>query len=89
MTKGAMGKLKDRMPIVDAFIDDLRLAFGKEAIDLAIRDGIRNGTFHARENGTEIGSPVISDPTCSITLDRMTRGPYEGSCRWPTTGKRK
>lgn len=65
-----MGKLRDQMPIIDAFVDDLRATFGREAIDRAIVEGLQDGTFHARENGHELGRPVV-DP--GITLDRITR----------------
>lgn len=45
------------MPVVTAFIDDLREAFGKADIDAAIRAGM-NGqpTFWAIENGIEVGT---------------------------------
>ena len=53
------------MPIVAAFIDQLREAFGKDVIDQAIREGLgpdesprdlrsAAGTFRASENGTVI-----------------------------------
>ena len=42
---------------VTAFIDGMREAFGKDAIDAQIRLGIAgHGTFWASENGIEIGS---------------------------------
>lgn len=64
-----MGKLCEKMPVIDAFIDELRATFGREAIDRAIVDGLRDGTFHARENGNEIGKPVIAGD--GITVDCM------------------
>lgn len=48
---------RDEMPLVTAWIDSLRDAFGKEAIDQAIRQGMKEGTFWAIENGKVIGRP--------------------------------
>ena len=51
--------LRDQMPQVAAFIDDLREAFGREVIDGQIRAGLAGQpVFHAREGGHEIGTPV-------------------------------
>ena len=51
--------LRDQMPRTAAFIDDLRAAFGAEAIDAAIRAGIKGepGRFHATEAGQSVGTP--------------------------------
>ena len=49
--------LREDMPVVAAFIDDLREAFGRDAIDAQIRLGMAgHGTFWASENGIEVGS---------------------------------
>lgn len=49
--------MRDEMPTVAAFIDDLRAAFGKEMIDGQIRKGMNGeGTFWATENGHTVGS---------------------------------
>lgn len=45
------------MPIVTAWIDSLRSAFGKKGIDQAIWSGSTDGTFWAMENGMIIGTP--------------------------------
>jgi hypothetical protein len=63
--------MRDKMPTVAAFIDKLRAAFGVEVIDDAIRRGLRNGTFHAREAGFEVGIPVIDEPDHTVRLDQM------------------
>lgn len=60
------------MPKVAAFIDQLREVFGREPIDQAIREGMRDGTFHARENGHEVGKPVEFDPARTVGLHQMT-----------------
>jgi hypothetical protein len=67
-----MGKLRDRMPVVDAFIDELREALGREDIDRAIVDGLREGTFHAAENGHEIGVRIVDSPERTVRLDQMS-----------------
>ena len=47
------------MPQTAAFIDVLRAAFGKDAVDPQIRDGLKGEpTFWAKENGREIGTRV-------------------------------
>jgi hypothetical protein len=63
--------MRDKMPVVTAFIDDLRSTFGKDEIDGAIKAGIRNGTFSAREGGHEVGALVPMPDEDPITLDRM------------------
>lgn len=47
------------MPSTAALIDNLREAFGKDAIDRSIKRGMKGepGWFHARENGHEVGTP--------------------------------
>lgn len=52
--------LRDTMPITAAWIDALREEFGKEHIDDQIRAALKDGaaTFHAIENGHELGRPV-------------------------------
>lgn len=49
--------LRESMPIVTAFIDECREAFGKDAINQAIKAGMDGQeTFWARENGIEVGT---------------------------------
>jgi len=52
------GSLRDVMPQCAAWIDDLREAFGRDAIDQAIRDGLRRGGFCCQENGETYGKPT-------------------------------
>ena len=47
--------MREAMPVVSAWIDDLRLAFGKEGVTLWVRQGLQDGTFYATEGGHEIG----------------------------------
>lgn len=53
--------MREKMPKVAAWIDDLRAAFGAESIDQAIRQGLRDGTFRASENGHTIGGKPGGD----------------------------
>ncbi|WP_019142485.1 hypothetical protein [Noviherbaspirillum massiliense] len=53
----APGRARDDMPVVTAWIDALRAAFGKDEIDAAIRRGLGDGTFWAMENGRIVGEP--------------------------------
>lgn len=63
--------------MIDAFIDELREVFGREAIDRCIVDGIKDGTFHARENGHEVGVPLVPDD--AIRLDQIVRDVPHGT----------
>jgi len=54
MTKGAM---RDEMPVVTAWIDKMRDAFGREHINGQIRAGIKGApVFYASENGHTVGT---------------------------------
>ena len=48
------------MPLVTAFVDDMRAAFGKDVIDAQIRKAIVEGlpTFFASEGGRTVGVPL-------------------------------
>jgi hypothetical protein len=51
---------RSAMPLVTAWIDDLRWAFGADIIDGQIRAATRDGlpTFHASEAGRSVGVPL-------------------------------
>ena len=49
--------MRDAMPGCAALVDDLRAAFGAAEVDQWIRDGLRDGTFHAVEGNHQIGKP--------------------------------
>lgn len=52
--------MRDAMPKVAAWIDQLRQAFGKDYIDECIRQGLRDGTFRASENGHVVGGEEVN-----------------------------
>ena len=77
------GSLRDQMPVVTAWIDKMRDAFGKEHIDAQIRAGIKGQpVFFANENGHEIGTRpergwrVLKDERGNST--RVVQGDDEG-----------
>jgi len=73
MTRPA--SLRSEMPETAAFIDAVREAFEKEYINSIIRAGMSGaGTFHASENGYEIGSRPAPG-SFSIALDKMVLWP--------------
>lgn len=65
--------MRAAMPVITAWIDDLRAAFGADVIDGQIRksmpgtpEQVARGergqpTFYARENGHEVGTPKLAD----------------------------
>lgn len=55
----AKGSMREQMPVVAAWIDELRKAFGAESIDRQIRKGMRGEpVFFASENGQTVGTPI-------------------------------
>lgn len=83
--------LRQAMPTVAAWIDDLRAAFGAEMIDAAIRAGLDGQpTFHAREGGREVGTPIPCDPAKAISVaDLITAGLLvTGKTNQPMKGRR-
>lgn len=52
--------LRQTMPTVAAWIDELREAFGADGINRAIRNGVAGGSaFYAEENGHAIGCEAM------------------------------
>ena len=52
--------MRQTMPTVAAWVDELREAFGADGINAAIRNGMAGGThFHAAENGHALGCEAI------------------------------
>lgn len=68
--------LRAEMPIVTAFIDQMREAFGAECINQAIKAGIDGQpTFWASENGRQIGTPARYDENKAVKLSECLIGP--------------
>lgn len=64
------------MPLVTAFIDDMRAAFGADEINTQIRAGLRGEpTFHASENGIEVGTCRVSRGTEISAADMIIPTP--------------
>lgn len=63
--------LREEMPQTYAFIEACRQAFGKESVNPQIKLGMEGAeTFHASENGIEIGTK-IPEPNVFVTADQM------------------
>ena len=70
----AKGSMREQMPVVTAFIDQLREVFGREYIDDIIRAGMRGKpVFHATENGHEVGTPVYQGTPLDNTQEPFLR----------------
>lgn len=66
-----MASLRESMPQVAAFIDELRAVFGVDEINAQIKLGMQGAeTFHASENGIEVGTR-FREPVNYITADKM------------------
>lgn len=80
--------LREAMPTVTAIIDDLRANFGQVVVE-AIRGGMEGQqTFHAIENGHEVGTPIAYTPEKSISLAECHIGPLNaaGALQTPKKG---
>lgn len=59
MSEQGKGSMREAMPTVAAFVDEMRKAFGADQVDPSIRAGLRGepDKFWAREAGHELGTP--------------------------------
>lgn len=77
--------MREAMPVTAAWIDKMREVFGPEAVDSAIRRGMRGQQgFHAVENGHAVGTPVYRGVRIGrdaqgnrVNLDAREAGPGE------------
>lgn len=58
------GSMREAMPTVAEFVDDMRRVFGAQEINAMIKRGVAGqpNTFYATENGHEIGTPFDGRP---------------------------
>jgi hypothetical protein len=68
-----MSNLRTEMPVVAAFIDEMRKAFGVDAVNQQIRRGMKGEqTFFATENGRTVGTAMdVPDPDKVFSGDRL------------------
>lgn len=72
MSQAKPKPLRQNMPTVAAWIDELREAFGADAINPALRNGAAGGSqFYAEEGGHTIGSDAMPG-TRELRLSEMT-----------------
>ena len=92
----AKGSMREHMPVVTAWIDGMRAAFGTEAIDRQIKAGMRGEpVFYCSENGHIVGTKpkpgwrVLKDekgnPTVVMDGDKRYRY-VDGQYRLETKG---
>jgi hypothetical protein len=68
-TMSRQPSMREAMPTVTAFIDELRSVFGADGINAAIRRGMagERNQFHAVENCHELGTSCAADPMTTVT----------------------
>jgi hypothetical protein len=61
--------LRQIMPFTASIIDDFRTNWPESGVVQAVRAGIDGQpTFHAKENGHEVGTPIPYDPDKAISV---------------------
>lgn len=72
--------LRQTMPTVAAWVDELRAAFGADAINPAIRNGAAGGShFYAEENGHAIGCEAMPGSHVVSLAHMVLAKPVEGA----------
>lgn len=67
--------LREAMPIIAAFIDEMREVFGVDVINAQIKRGMRGEIgFWASENGQEVGTR-FPEPKYVVTAAQMVLNP--------------
>ena len=67
--------LRADMPLIAAWIDDMRDGFGAECINDTIRRGMRGEpVFWAQENGHSVGTRLVSLETMDMLDGVRSRG---------------
>jgi len=84
----AKGGMREQMPVVAAWIDGMREAFGTESIDRPIRAGMKGSpVFYASENGHTVGTKpkpgwrVLKDAkgNSTVVVDGENRSETKGA----------
>jgi hypothetical protein len=71
--------LRETMPTVAGWIDELREAFGADQINPSIKAGLAGQpTFYAEENGVAVGT---KDTRTGIPLSDIVIGPWEATAQ--------
>lgn len=70
------GSLRDELPEIAQWVDDLRAAFGREPVDSAIRRGMRgqDGFCIRRDGQVVAGTPLTYGPGVRLSDERRRRG---------------
>lgn len=69
--------MRQAMPWVTSIIDDFRTHWPEAGVVQAIRAGLDGQqTFHARENGHEVGTPIHHDESRAVSMADIHLGPF-------------
>ena len=75
--------MREAMPTVAAWIDELREAFGADGINSAIRNGAAGGThFYAEEGGQTIGCEAMPGGHSVSAIDMVLAKPDDLPESW-------
>lgn len=83
--------MRQAMPFTASIIDDFRTTWPEAGVVQAVRAGIDGQpTFHANENGQEVGTPIPYDPDkASSVADLIAAGLLViGQTQPPKKGRR-
>lgn len=83
--------MRQAMPFTASIIDDFRSNWPEAGVVQAVRAGLDGQpTFHAKENGHEVGTPIPYDQTKASSLsDLIGAGLFvTGKTNPPTKGRR-
>ena len=76
MTEPPKKPMRQAMPFTASIIDDFRANWPEAGIEQAVRAGIAGQkTFHAIENGHEVGTPIPYNPTKAVRLSDIGWAP--------------
>lgn len=84
-----MSSLRTQMPVVSAFVDECRAAFGVDAVNTQIRRGMQGEqTFYATENGHQVGTAFdMPDVAKVFSGDRLVVRVSEVSLKGDKRGR--